>query len=119
MAAPLSLPLAALTGLKLLPTPITPLLPVDYRANLTLHVRLRDAQVGSVVWEGTVEGIGEFTELSAVDFFRGKETLMREAATSAVQTAVEKLTRQLPPSEWFNARWPKSRPPLSTRQRGN
>jgi hypothetical protein len=119
MAAPLSFPLAALTGLKLIPTPLTPILPVDYRANVMIRVRLRDVQTGAVLWEQTVEGTGEYSEAAAVDFFRGKETLMREVASSALQNGIEKLARRFPPAEWFSLRWPKRRTPLNTGQPGN
>jgi hypothetical protein len=107
MVGPLSFPLAALSGLKLLPTPITPLLPVDYRANMAIQVRLRDMQTSAAVWEGTVEAISEFRETAAVDFFKGKGEMMREAASLAIRAGIEKLARQLPPSEWFTAHWPK------------
>lgn len=107
LAVPLGLPLAALTGLKLLPTPITPLLPVDYRANLTFQVRLRDAQTDTVVWERMVEAIGEHRETTGTDFFQGRETLMGETASLALRSGIEKLARLLPPPDWFRARWPR------------
>lgn len=109
MVAPLGLPLAALSGLKMLPTPIAPILPVNYRANLTIQVRLRDSQTGAAIWERTVEGISELSEAAAVDFFKGKDALMKEVASQALQAGIEKLARQVPSSEWFMAQWPKPR----------
>jgi hypothetical protein len=109
MVAPLGLPLAALSGLRLLPTPITPFLPVTYHANLTIQVRLRDSRTEAVIWERTVEGISELSETAATDFFKGKDALMREAASRALHTGIEKLARQVPSLDWFMARWPKHR----------
>lgn len=109
MVAPLGLPLTALSGLKILPTPITPLLPVNYRANLTIQVRLRDSQTGAVIWERTVEEISLLSEAAAADFFKGKDALMKEVASQALQAGIQKLARQVPSPEWFMARWPKRR----------
>ena len=109
LTAPLGVPLAALSGLKYLPTPVTPFLPVKYHANLTMQVRLCDSRTGIVIWERTVEGIGQISETTATDFFKGKETLMKEAATMALQAGVEKFARQLPPADWLKGRWPKNR----------
>lgn len=108
LAVPLSLPLAALSGLKFLPTPVTPFLPVKYHANLTMQVRLCDSRTGIVIWERTIDGIGEFSEMMTTDFFTGKETLMKEAATKALQAGVEKFARQLPSVDWLRGRWPKN-----------
>lgn len=110
MVAPLGLPLTALSGLKILPTPITPILPVNYRANLTIHVRLRDSQTGTVIWDRTIEEISELSEAGAVDFFKGKDALMKEVGSQALQAGIQKLARQVPSSEWFMAQWPKRRP---------
>ncbi|MBI2560915.1 MAG: hypothetical protein HYW08_00575 [candidate division NC10 bacterium] len=110
MVAPLGLPLAALSGLKILPTPITPILPVNYRANLTIQVRLRDSRTGAVIWERTVEEISELSEAAGADFFKGKDALMKEVASQALQAGIQRLARQVPSSEWFMARWPKRRP---------
>jgi hypothetical protein len=108
LMAPLGGALAALSGLRFVPTPASPFLPVNYHANLTIQVRLCDSRAGIVVWERTVEGIGELSETAAADFFRGKEDLMKEAATLALQAGVEKFARQLPSAEWFKARWPRT-----------
>jgi hypothetical protein len=108
LMAPLGVPLTALSGLRFLPTPATPFLPVNYRANLTMQVRLCDSRTGIVVWERTVEGIGELSETAAADLFRGKEDLMKEAASLALQAGVEKFARQLPSADWFKARWPRT-----------
>ncbi len=110
MAAPFGLPLAALSGLRVLPTPITPILPVNYRANLTIQVRLRDSQTGAVIWERTVEEISELSETAGADFFKGKDALMKEVGSQALQAGIQRLARQVPSSEWFMARWPKRRP---------
>ena len=107
MAAPFGLPLAALSGLRVLPTPITPILPVNYRANLTIQVRLRDSQTGAVIWERTVEEISELSEAAGADFFKGKDALMKEVGSQALQAGIQRLARQVPSSEWFMARWPK------------
>lgn len=107
--APLSMPLTALSGMKLLPSPVTAFLPVNYHANLTMQIRLCDSLTGTVIWERTVEGISEFSETAAADLFKGKEALMMEAASRALQTGIEKFARQLPSADWFTARWPKNR----------
>lgn len=109
LAAPLGVPLAAFSGLRFLPTPATPFLPVKYHANLTMQIRLCDSLTGTVIWERTVEGIGGLSETAAEDLFKGKETLMKEAATMALQAGVEKFARQLPSADWLKARWPKNR----------
>ena len=108
LMAPLGGPLTALSGLRFLPTPATPFLPVNYRANLTMQVRLCDSRTGIVVWERTVEGIGELSEMAAADLFRGKEDLMKEAASLALQAGVERFARQLPSADWFKTRWPRT-----------
>jgi hypothetical protein len=97
LMAPLGGPLTALSGLRFLPTPATPFLPVNYRANLMMQVRLCDSRTGIVVWERTVEGIGELSEMAAADLFRGKEDLMKEAASLALQAGVERFARSSPP----------------------
>lgn len=109
LVAPLGMPLTVLSGMKILPSPLTPFLPVKYRANLTMQIRLCDAVTGTVIWERTVEGIGEFSEAAATDLFKRKDTLMKEAASLAIQTGIDRLARQLPSSDWLVARWPKRR----------
>jgi hypothetical protein len=111
LTTPLGVPLTALSGLRFLPTPATPFLPVNYHANLAMQLRLCDSRTGVVVWERTVEGIGELSETAAAELFMGKEDQMKEAATLALQAGVEKFARQLPSAEWFKARWPKNRMP--------
>lgn len=106
LMAPLGVPLTALSGLRFLPTPATPFLPVNYRANLTMQLRLCDSRTGIVVWQRTVEGIGELSETTGAELFMGKEDQMKEAATLALQAGVEKFARQLPSADWFKTRWP-------------
>lgn len=121
LAAPLGLPLAAVSGLRLLPAPVAPILPVNYRANLTMEVRLVDAESGSLVWGRTIEGIGELSQSAVTDFFKGRETLMKEVASRAIEIGMERLARQLPSPDWLLARWPPHRilapnPPASGRR---
>lgn len=108
LMAPLGVPLTALSGLRFLPTPATPFLPVKYHANLAMQVRLCDSRTGVVVWERTVEGIGELNETTATELFMGKEDQMKEAATLVLQAGVEKFARQLPSADWFKVRWPRT-----------
>lgn len=105
ITTPLTFPLAALSGVKLLPTPITPILPVTYRANLTIHGRLLDSRTGAVLWERTVEGMSELSETVAGELIIGKRSLMGKAASRVLRTGIEKFAQQLPPPGWFAARW--------------
>jgi hypothetical protein len=99
LAAPLSLPLAALSGLRLVPSPLTPLLPVVYRANLTLQLRLREGATGAVFWEKTVEGIAEQEETAGIEFFESTQGRLQSIALAAIQRAVEQVVASLPPAD--------------------
>jgi hypothetical protein len=104
VTAPLSIPLAALSGLRLLPGPTLPFLPVTYRSTLTLQLRLREVRSGAPVWERTVEGTAELEVSTGAEFFEGKSSAMRDVATTALQKAVDQAVRSLPSADWLRAR---------------
>jgi hypothetical protein len=104
VTAPLSIPLAALSGLRLLPGPTLPFLPVTYRSTLTLQLRLREVGAGAPVWERTVEGTAELEISTGAEFFEGKSTPMRDVATAALQKTVDQAVRSLPSADWLRAR---------------
>jgi hypothetical protein len=49
LTAPLGVPLTALSGLRFVPTPVSPFLPVKYHTNLAMQLRLCDLQTRVVV----------------------------------------------------------------------
>jgi hypothetical protein len=49
LTAPLGVPLTALSGLRFVPTPVTPFHPVKYHANLAMQLHLCDSRTGVVV----------------------------------------------------------------------
>jgi hypothetical protein len=102
--APLGIPLAALSGLRLLPIPTMPFLPVTYRSTLTLQLRLRDVRTGASVWERTLEGIAEQETSAGAEFIDGKISGLSGVATAALQRAVEQVVRTLPSADWLRAR---------------
>jgi hypothetical protein len=108
LMVPLGVSLTALSGLRFPPTPATPFLPVKYHANLAMQLRLCDSRTGVVVWERTLEGIGELSATTVTELFIGKEDQIKEAATLALQAGVEKFARQLPSADWFKIRWPRT-----------
>jgi hypothetical protein len=104
VTAPLSIPLAALSGLRLLPGPTIPFLPVTYRSTLTLQLRLREVRTGVPLWERAVEGTAELEISTGAEFFEGKSSPMRDVATTALQKAVDQAVRSLPSADWLRAR---------------